>query len=83
MIEIIIINSKTGIIKSIKKYKVINYIDNNCIKNKHKIRDNKFGITWCVKCGLLLTIPCNKPLEEKDKVILRTYNNKLYKQIKE
>lgn len=23
----------------------------NCPNEKHKPRDNQFGITWCVKCG--------------------------------
>lgn len=26
-----------------------------CSKGKHKFRENSFGITWCVICGLLST----------------------------
>lgn len=29
----------------------------NCDKGKHKLRENTFGITWCVTCGYL----SNKP----------------------
>lgn len=25
----------------------------NCNKGKHRLRMNKFGVTWCVICGLL------------------------------
>lgn len=24
-----------------------------CDKQKHRLRTNKFGVTWCVICGLL------------------------------
>lgn len=26
-------------------------------KSKHRFRDNKFGITWCIECELLSTKP--------------------------
>ena len=39
---------------------------NNC---KHKIRDNKLGVTWCVRCGRLFNKPCNIQLKESDKLI--------------
>lgn len=26
-----------------------------CQKGKHKLRENKFGIVWCTRCGLLST----------------------------
>ena len=41
-----------------------------CETNRHKQRDNDFGITWCVKCGRLFTKPCGKPLQETDKIIV-------------
>ena len=40
-----------------------------CLPNRCKQRDNKFGVTWCVKCGKLFTKPCGKELQESDKVI--------------
>ncbi len=35
----------------------------NCENNKHKPRDNRYGVTWCIKCGRLFTKPCGKPLD--------------------
>lgn len=32
----------------------------NCEQGKHKLKDNNFGITWCVTCGYL----SNKPAPE-------------------
>jgi ribosomal protein L37AE/L43A len=40
-----------------------------CLPDKHKRRDNKFGVTWCVKCGQLFTKPSSIPLQESDKVV--------------
>ena len=40
-----------------------------CLPDKHKRRDNKFGVTWCVKCGQLFTRPSGVPLQESDKVV--------------
>lgn len=28
-------------------------MNKNCLKGKHKLRENKFGVVWCVNCGLL------------------------------
>lgn len=39
-----------------------------CGPNRHKLRDNAFDVTWCVKCGRLFTKPCGKPLQESDKI---------------
>ena len=30
--------------------------------NRHKKRDNAFGVTWCIVCGRLFTKPSNVPL---------------------
>lgn len=35
--------------------------------NKRKKRDNKFGITWCIRCGKLFTKPCGKPITDQDR----------------
>jgi hypothetical protein len=42
-----------------------------CLPDKHKPRDNKLGVTWCVKCGRLFTKPCGKELKESDKLIIK------------
>jgi hypothetical protein len=40
-----------------------------CSKGKHKLRDNAFGMTWCVVCGQHSTKSCGVPLKEEDKII--------------
>ena len=35
-----------------EREKHINIIK-NCNKGKHRLRTNRFGVTWCVVCGLL------------------------------
>ena len=39
-----------------------------CKKGKHKLRINKFGVTWCVRCGLLSNTLNAEPLENKNKL---------------
>lgn len=39
-----------------------------CKKDKHKLRINKFGVTWCIRCGLLSNTLNAEPLEKKDKL---------------
>lgn len=42
-----------------------------CSKGKHKLRENSFGVVYCVRCGLLSTSVGNVPkLEEDDKLIV-------------
>lgn len=41
----------------------------HCSKGKHKLRDNAFGITWCVICGLHSTKPSNIPLKPEEQII--------------
>jgi hypothetical protein len=49
---------------------------NLCKKGKHKFRENKFGVTWCVRCGLLSTTIGTAPiLEENDKIIVKIKQN--------
>ena len=47
-----------------------------CPPDKHKPRDNKLGVTWCVKCGRLFTRPCGKDLKETDKLIVNAKEKK-------
>lgn len=44
----------------------------DCLPDKHKRRDNRFGITWCVKCGRLFTVPCGTELKETDKLYFKS-----------
>lgn len=49
----------------------------DCKIDKCKARDNKFGVTWCIKCGKLFTKPTFKNLtqEEIEKYNLVTLTN--------
>ena len=40
-----------------------------CAKHKHTLRTNKFGVTWCIGCGLLSS-SIAEPLLESDKIII-------------
>lgn len=40
-----------------------------CQKGKHKLRTNKFGVTWCVRCGLLCTGDSSQELN-KDEILI-------------
>lgn len=43
-----------------------------CKKGKHKLRENKFGVTWCVRCGLLSTsVGGAQTLDDNDKIIIK------------
>ena len=39
-----------------------------CNAGKHKLRTNRFGVTWCVYCGVLSNADA-EPLTEEDKVL--------------
>lgn len=41
----------------------------NCEKGKHRLRDNTFGVTWCVTCGFLSNKPAGIELKTEDKFI--------------
>ena len=47
-----------------------------CSKGKHKFRENKFGVTWCVRCGQLSTsVGTSQILNEDDKIIMNSKND--------
>lgn len=41
-----------------------------CQKSKHKLRVNKMGVTWCVRCGLLSNTPNAENLQQDDKITI-------------
>lgn len=41
-----------------------------CQKGKHKLRVNKMGVTWCVRCGLLSNTPNAETLQQDDKITI-------------
>lgn len=45
---------------------------NLCQKGKHKLRENTFGIVWCVRCGLLSTsVGTAQKLDNEDKITIK------------
>lgn len=46
------------------------YLERYCSKGKHKLRENSFGVTWCVYCGLLSNGDIPDKLEEDDKIFI-------------
>jgi len=41
-----------------------------CKPDKHKLRDNTFGITWCIKCGYLFNKPSGIKLKPEEILII-------------
>lgn len=39
-----------------------------CLIGKHRFRDNEFGVTWCIECGLLSNKPSGIPFNPLEKV---------------
>lgn len=46
-----------------------------CAYGHHKVRQNKYGVCWCVRCGLLINSTLAfEPLKETDKMIVKWKN---------
>lgn len=41
-----------------------------CTYGHHKVRQNKYGVCWCVRCGYLFRNLSYTPLTDEDKVIV-------------
>lgn len=41
-----------------------------CAYGHHKVRQNKYGVCWCVRCGYLFRNLSYTPLTDEDKVIV-------------
>ena len=40
-----------------------------------KVRQNKYGVYWCIRCGLLINSTlASEPLKETDKMIVKWKN---------
>lgn len=48
----------------------INMMKNYCSKSKHKIRENSFGISYCVICGLISNKGA-QPLQDNEKLLIK------------
>jgi hypothetical protein len=45
-------------------------LDRNCSKGKHRLRVNKYGVTWCVVCGLLSNKTGMAELSDDDRLLI-------------
>lgn len=41
-----------------------------CQKGKHKLRENQFGVVWCVRCGLLSTSVGNVDKIKSEEILI-------------
>lgn len=46
-----------------------------CTYGHHKVRQNKYGVCWCVRCGYLFRNLSYTPLTDEDKVIVNGMPN--------
>jgi len=46
-------------------------LKNNCNKGKHRLRINKYGITWCIICGLLSNSPNAIPIGKNESLSIK------------
>ena len=42
----------------------------NCDKSKHRLRTNKYGVTWCIICGRLSNSAA-EDLKDNEKLIIK------------
>ena len=43
----------------------------NCDNGKHRIRENRFRVCWCILCGLLSNTVNAVPLGEDEHIIVK------------
>lgn len=46
-----------------------------CAYGHHKVRQNKYGVCWCVRCGYLFRNLSYTPLTDEDKVLVNGIPN--------
>ena len=57
------------------KEEYLELVSKRCNKDKHRIRENAFGICWCTICGRLVQPKDYKQLVESDKIIVYEKQN--------
>lgn len=45
-------------------------LERYCNKGKHRLRENNFGVTWCVICGLLSNGETPDKLTDDDRILI-------------
>ena len=56
--------------KQVSKEQWYRMLDLNCRRDKHRLRMNKFGVTWCVICGMLSNKPADPATEDETLLIV-------------
>lgn len=46
-----------------------------CAYGHHKVRQNKYGVCWCIRCGYLFRNLSYTPLTDEDKVLVNGIPN--------
>ena len=46
-------------------------LKNNCEKGKHRLRVNKYGVCWCMICGLLSNTNNASPVADGDPLTIK------------
>lgn len=46
-----------------------------CTYGHHKVRQNKYGVCWCIRCGYLFRNLSYTPLTDEDKVLVNGIPN--------
>lgn len=46
-----------------------------CTYGHHKVRQNKYGVCWCIRCGYLFRNLSYIPLTDEDKVLVNGIPN--------
>lgn len=53
---------------TLEKHKIL--FIRNCGRGKHRLRTNKFGVTWCTICGLLSNTENAESTSDDDQLII-------------
>ena len=56
---------------NMNKKEYLKLVKNRCDKEKHRVRENAFGICWCTICGKLVQPKDYNKLVEVDKIIIK------------
>lgn len=46
-------------------------LKSNCDKGKHRLRMNRYGICWCVICGLLSNTNNAEPISDGESLLIK------------
>lgn len=59
--------------RRITRDQYVKLLERNCNRGKHRLRTNKFGVTWCAICGLLSNKPGMDFASDDEELIIDCY----------